>query len=150
MLDRAIHRPWSFWGDNYPSSLCNYPYVKNRKWDLQLSFLMQKRAPALLDNIAQAFVMAPFFVLLEVNNFKCLILVIYLLIYFPYWWVKYYLLLQALQLVCGYEPYPGFHSRVQAKVEGEIKEWREKNQKLMPSVQWLLPYIYMEKDDIKI
>ena len=27
---------------------------------------MQKRAPALLDNLAQAFLMAPFFVLLEV------------------------------------------------------------------------------------
>lgn len=28
--------------------------------------LLQKRAPALLDNLAQAFLMAPFFVLLEV------------------------------------------------------------------------------------
>jgi uncharacterized membrane protein YGL010W len=28
---------------------------------------MQKRAPALLDNLVQAFLMAPFFVLLEVN-----------------------------------------------------------------------------------
>lgn len=30
---------------------------------------MQKRAPAFLDNIAQAFLMAPYFVLLEVNAF---------------------------------------------------------------------------------
>ncbi|KAJ4974900.1 hypothetical protein NE237_008074 [Protea cynaroides] len=61
----------------------------------------EKRAPALLDNLFQAFLMAPFFVLLE-----------------------------ALQMFCGYEPYPGFHAKVQAKVEAEIKEWRKtKNQK---------------------
>ncbi|KAG2257115.1 hypothetical protein Bca52824_076409 [Brassica carinata] len=59
--------------------------------------LFEKRAPALLDNLAQAFLMAPFFVLLEI-----------------------------LQLVFGYEPYPGFQARVNAKVESSIKEWREK------------------------
>ncbi|PNX71371.1 putative endoplasmic reticulum membrane protein, partial [Trifolium pratense] len=58
--------------------------------------VFEKRAPALLDNLIQAFVMAPFFVLLE-----------------------------ALQVVFGYEPYPGFHSIVQAKVEANIEEWQE-------------------------
>ncbi|CAH8391067.1 unnamed protein product [Eruca vesicaria subsp. sativa] len=61
--------------------------------------LFEKRAPALLDNLLQAFLMAPFFVLLEV-----------------------------LQSVFGYEPYPGFQARVNAKVESDIKEWRAKKQ----------------------
>ncbi|KAF9625168.1 hypothetical protein IFM89_020035 [Coptis chinensis] len=62
--------------------------------------VFEKRAPALLDNLTQAFVMAPFFVLLE-----------------------------ALQMFCGYEPYPGFHARVKAKIDSEIKEFRDKKQK---------------------
>ncbi|XVF50098.1 hypothetical protein PTKIN_Ptkin04bG0067400 [Pterospermum kingtungense] len=62
--------------------------------------VFEKRAPALLDNLVQAFVMAPFFVLLEV-----------------------------LQLLFRYEPYPGFHARVKAKIENEIKEWQDKKQK---------------------
>lgn len=73
--------------------------------------------------------MAPFFVLLEVgfssctrnlsmfslevNNFNCLIL----------------FNLQALQMLFGYEPYPGFHARVKAQVEAEIKEWKDKKEK---------------------
>ncbi|KAF2619643.1 hypothetical protein F2Q68_00042180 [Brassica cretica] len=61
--------------------------------------VFEKRAPALLDNLLQAFLMAPFFVLLEV-----------------------------LQSVFGYEPYPGFQARVNAKVESDIKEWRAKKQ----------------------
>ncbi|KAG8379203.1 hypothetical protein BUALT_Bualt07G0064200 [Buddleja alternifolia] len=60
----------------------------------------EKRAPALLDNLPQAFVMAPFFVLLE-----------------------------ALQSTFGYEPYPGFHVAVKAKVDAETKEWKDKKQK---------------------
>ncbi|CAJ2648017.1 2-hydroxy-palmitic acid dioxygenase mpo1-like [Trifolium pratense] len=64
--------------------------------------VFEKRAPALLDNLIQAFVMAPFFVLLE-----------------------------ALQVVFGYEPYPGFHSIVQAKVEANIEEWQESKQRLI-------------------
>jgi len=64
--------------------------------------IFEKRAPALLDNLVQAFVMAPFFVLLE-----------------------------ALQMQFGYEPYPGFHAIVQAKIEAEINEWQEKKQKLL-------------------
>ncbi|XP_059445530.1 2-hydroxy-palmitic acid dioxygenase mpo1-like [Corylus avellana] len=64
--------------------------------------IFEKRAPALLDNLVQAFVMAPFFVLLE-----------------------------ALQMFFGYEPYPGFHAIVQAKIEAEINEWQEKKQKLI-------------------
>ncbi|KAJ9709342.1 hypothetical protein PVL29_001016 [Vitis rotundifolia] len=63
--------------------------------------IFEKRAPALLDNLAQAFLMAPFFVLLE-----------------------------ALQ-ASGYEPYPGFHARVQAKIEAEINEWQDKRQTLI-------------------
>ncbi|KAK9119198.1 hypothetical protein Scep_017291 [Stephania cephalantha] len=62
--------------------------------------VFEKRAPALLDNLAQAFIMAPFFVLLE-----------------------------ALQMLFGYEPYPGFHATVQAKVDAEIKNWQAKKQK---------------------
>ncbi|KAK7274862.1 hypothetical protein RIF29_15962 [Crotalaria pallida] len=64
--------------------------------------VFEKRAPALLDNLAQAFVMAPFFVLLE-----------------------------ALQTLFGYEPYPGFHSIVQAKIEANINEWQESKQRLI-------------------
>uniref|UniRef100_A0A5B7CHE2 Endoplasmic reticulum membrane protein C16E8.02 n=1 Tax=Davidia involucrata TaxID=16924 RepID=A0A5B7CHE2_DAVIN len=64
--------------------------------------VFEKRAPALLDNLSQAFLMAPFFVLLE-----------------------------ALQILFGYEPYPGFHVRVQAKVDAEIKEWQDKKQKFI-------------------
>ncbi|VFQ76488.1 unnamed protein product [Cuscuta campestris] len=59
--------------------------------------VFEKRAPALLDNLTQAFLMAPFFVLLE-----------------------------ALQSFFGYEPYPGFHARVEAKIKSEIAEWKEK------------------------
>uniref|UniRef100_A0A5B6YN95 Endoplasmic reticulum membrane protein C16E8.02 n=1 Tax=Davidia involucrata TaxID=16924 RepID=A0A5B6YN95_DAVIN len=62
--------------------------------------VFEKRAPALLDNLVQAFLMAPFFVLLE-----------------------------ALQTFFGYEPYPGFHARVKAKVDAEIKEWKDRKQK---------------------
>ncbi|KAJ7943443.1 YGL010w-like protein [Quillaja saponaria] len=64
--------------------------------------VFEKRAPALLDNLVQAFIMAPFFVLLE-----------------------------ALQTFFRYEPYPGFHSAVQEKMEVEIKEWKDKKQKLI-------------------
>ncbi|XP_019152297.1 PREDICTED: uncharacterized endoplasmic reticulum membrane protein C16E8.02-like isoform X2 [Ipomoea nil] len=67
---------------------------------LGFSCAWKKRAPALLDNLAQAFLMAPFFVLLE-----------------------------ALQSFFGYEPYPGFHDSVQAKIDAEIKEWKEKQKK---------------------
>jgi uncharacterized membrane protein YGL010W len=62
--------------------------------------VFEKRAPALLDNLLQAFLMAPFFVLLEV-----------------------------FQTFCGYEPYPGFHASVKAKVDANIEEWQSKKQK---------------------
>ncbi|KAL6178051.1 hypothetical protein ACLB2K_049571 [Fragaria x ananassa] len=62
--------------------------------------VFEKRAPALLDNLVQAFLMAPFFVLLEV-----------------------------LQTAFGYEPYPGFHSSVKQKIEANIKAWQEEKQK---------------------
>ncbi|KAL1810256.1 hypothetical protein ACET3Z_027246 [Daucus carota] len=45
--------------------------------------VFEKRAPTLLDNLMQAFVMGPFFVLLE-----------------------------ALHMFFHYEPYPGFHATV--------------------------------------
>lgn len=62
--------------------------------------VFEKRAPALLDNISQAFLMAPFFVLLEV-----------------------------LQMFFGYEPYPGFHAKVQEMVDVNVKDWQAKKQK---------------------
>ncbi|KAG5032169.1 hypothetical protein AAZX31_06G186200 [Glycine max] len=61
--------------------------------------VFEKRAPALLDNLAQAFLMAPFFVLLEVLQFV------------------------------GYEPYPGFNTRVKARIDADIKQWQAKKQK---------------------
>ncbi|XP_040861570.1 2-hydroxy-palmitic acid dioxygenase mpo1-like isoform X1 [Glycine max] len=70
--------------------------------------VFEKRAPALLDNLIQAFVMGPFFVLLEAT---CL--------------------MQVLQTLFGYEPYPGFNSTVKAKVEANINEWQESKQKLI-------------------
>ncbi|KAK1425778.1 hypothetical protein QVD17_21136 [Tagetes erecta] len=65
--------------------------------------LFERRAPALLDNILQAFLMAPFFVLFE-----------------------------ALQIFFGYEPYPGFHDRITLLVDVETEAWRSKNAKLLP------------------
>ncbi|XP_021749867.1 uncharacterized endoplasmic reticulum membrane protein YGL010W-like [Chenopodium quinoa] len=62
--------------------------------------VFEKRAPALLDNLLQAFLMGPFFVLLE-----------------------------ALQQFFGYEPYPGFQAKVTDMVGAEIKAWQEKKQK---------------------
>ncbi|KAE9587448.1 hypothetical protein Lal_00031812 [Lupinus albus] len=62
--------------------------------------VFEKRAPALLDNLAQALLMAPFFVVLEV-----------------------------LQSTFGYEPYPGFHTKVKARIEADIKKWQEKKLK---------------------
>ncbi|KAG1342539.1 putative endoplasmic reticulum membrane protein YGL010W [Cocos nucifera] len=61
--------------------------------------VFEKRAPALLDNLSQAFLMAPFFVLLEALNFF------------------------------RYEPYPGFHSNVSTKIEAARKEWQTSKQK---------------------
>ncbi|KAM6594730.1 hypothetical protein CsatA_002433 [Cannabis sativa] len=64
--------------------------------------VFEKRAPALLDNLVQAFLMAPFFVLLEV-----------------------------LQSSLDYEPYPGFRSTVEARISANIQEWQEsKNKKI--------------------
>ncbi|CAL0327631.1 unnamed protein product [Lupinus luteus] len=62
--------------------------------------VFEKRAPALLDNLAQALIMAPFFVVLEV-----------------------------LESSFGYEPYPGFHTKVKARIEADIKKWQEKKLK---------------------
>ncbi|CAL9102497.1 unnamed protein product [Musa textilis] len=61
--------------------------------------MFEKRAPALLDNLSQAFLMAPFFVLLE-----------------------------ALSLL-GYEPYPGFHASVRSKIDADRKAWQASKQK---------------------
>ncbi|KAJ0988285.1 hypothetical protein J5N97_006641 [Dioscorea zingiberensis] len=62
--------------------------------------VFEKRAPALLENLSQAFLMAPFFVLLEV-----------------------------LQDFFGYEPYPGFHASVHAKIEAGRREQPANKQK---------------------
>ncbi|KAL8104666.1 hypothetical protein AgCh_028760 [Apium graveolens] len=64
--------------------------------------VFEKRAPALLDNLLQAFLLAPFFVLLE-----------------------------ALQNCFSYEPYRGFHHTVKAKIEADINEWQNKKQNLL-------------------
>ncbi|KAL5722889.1 hypothetical protein ACHQM5_006349 [Ranunculus cassubicifolius] len=58
--------------------------------------VFEKRAPALLDNLAQALVMGPFFVLLE-----------------------------ALHMFCDYESYPGFHASVKAKIDAEISKFHD-------------------------
>lgn len=87
---------------------------------------MQKRAPALLDNLSQAFLMAPFFVLLEVvvtysaKSYVWLITAIKAFMVF---------LLQVLQQLWGYEPYPGFHASVHKKIEANIKQWQAKHAK---------------------
>ncbi|CAL4962964.1 unnamed protein product [Urochloa decumbens] len=60
----------------------------------------KKRAPALLDNLVQAFLMAPFFVLLEI-----------------------------VHTFGGYEPYPGFHDKVTKLIEKARKEWEDKHSK---------------------
>ncbi|TVU29556.1 hypothetical protein EJB05_21126 [Eragrostis curvula] len=60
----------------------------------------KKRAPALFDNLVQAFLMAPFFVLLEI-----------------------------LHTYAGYEPYPGFHAKVSKLIEEARKEWEDKKSK---------------------
>ncbi|PON36767.1 hypothetical protein PanWU01x14_325820 [Parasponia andersonii] len=62
--------------------------------------VFEKRAPALLDNLVQAFLMAPFFVLLEV-----------------------------LQTFFDYEPYPGFRATVKARIDADIQEWQDTKQK---------------------
>ncbi|KAL6899295.1 hypothetical protein ACP4OV_005953 [Aristida adscensionis] len=64
--------------------------------------VFEKRAPALLDNLVQAFLMAPFFVLLEI-----------------------------LHTYAGYEPYPGFHDKVTKLIEKARKEWEDKKGKKM-------------------
>lgn len=60
--------------------------------------VFEGRSPAFLDNIFQAFLLAPHFVLLEV-----------------------------LQTVFNYEPYPGFRESVQARVQSNIAQWKAKN-----------------------
>jgi uncharacterized membrane protein YGL010W len=71
-------------------------------WSAQFSGhgFFEGRAPALLDNLAQAFLMAPYFVLLEV-----------------------------LHTVFHFEPYPGFNKNVQNKVGANIAEYRSKKAK---------------------
>lgn len=61
--------------------------------------VFEKRSPA-KDNIVQAALTAPFFVLLEV-----------------------------LQRLFGYEPYPGFHANVKPMIEAEVKDWEDKHLK---------------------
>ncbi|KAK1617674.1 hypothetical protein QYE76_023191 [Lolium multiflorum] len=64
--------------------------------------VFEKRAPALLDNLVQAFLMGPYFVLLEI-----------------------------LHKFSGYEPYPGFHANVQKLIDANRKEWEDKKAKKM-------------------
>ncbi|KAG0497673.1 hypothetical protein HPP92_002364 [Vanilla planifolia] len=62
--------------------------------------VFEKRSPSLLDNLSLAFLMAPFFVLLEVlgNHFH-------------------------------YEPYPGFFASVCSKIEADRRGWQACKQK---------------------
>ncbi|CAK9312264.1 unnamed protein product [Citrullus colocynthis] len=62
--------------------------------------VFEKRAPALIDNLTQAFLMAPFFVVLEI-----------------------------LHALFKYEPYSGFHANVKARIEAEKKIWQDKKEK---------------------
>uniref|UniRef100_M8AW40 Endoplasmic reticulum membrane protein C16E8.02 n=1 Tax=Aegilops tauschii TaxID=37682 RepID=M8AW40_AEGTA len=62
----------------------------------------KKRAPALIDNLVQALMMAPYFVLLEI-----------------------------LHKFAAYEPYPGFHANVQKLIDAKRKEWADKKAKKM-------------------
>ncbi|KAK3005601.1 hypothetical protein RJ639_016964 [Escallonia herrerae] len=61
---------------------------------------VQKQAPALSDSLNLTIFVEPFLVLLE-----------------------------ALQMFCGYEPYPGFHASVRAKMVAETKGWQDKEHK---------------------
>ncbi|GJN21424.1 hypothetical protein PR202_gb08896 [Eleusine coracana subsp. coracana] len=80
-----------YWWLSWSVGLCN---------SLAMEFSRQKRAPALLDNLVQAFLMAPFFVLLEI-----------------------------LHTYARYEPYPGFHAKVSEMIEEARKEWENKKKK---------------------
>ncbi|KEH33304.1 hypothetical protein MtrunA17_Chr3g0091991 [Medicago truncatula] len=62
--------------------------------------VFEKRAPTRLDDFAQGLLMEPFFVILEV-----------------------------LQSSIGYEPYPGFQTKVKARIEANIKEFKDIEQK---------------------
>eukprot|EP00850_Spirogloea_muscicola_P003150 SM000012S25412 [mRNA] locus=s12:978549:979647:- [translate_table: standard] len=64
--------------------------------------LFEGRAPALLDNLVQAFLMAPYFVLLEV-----------------------------LHGVFGYEPAPGFWQRVNGKIAEDVQAFKDKKESLV-------------------
>lgn len=37
--------------------------------------------------------------------------------------------MQVMKNLCGYEPYPGFHAGVNAKIEGARKEWQTSKEK---------------------
>jgi len=62
--------------------------------------VFEKRTPTLLGNLIEILIMEQFFVLVQV-----------------------------LQNVFGYEPYPGFQKAVRARVQANIKEWPVKSQK---------------------
>ncbi|XWS48002.1 hypothetical protein CRYUN_Cryun13aG0034500 [Craigia yunnanensis] len=102
-----LENHFAFYGAYHTQVLWTYTVkcggLNAKYWQLRALYVhicCRKRAPALLDNLVQAFLMAPFFVLLEV-----------------------------LQSLFRYEPYSGFHGRVKAKIEAEIKEWQDKKQK---------------------
>ncbi|KAF9600163.1 hypothetical protein IFM89_004878 [Coptis chinensis] len=67
---------------------------------LGYSLAWKKRVPKIKNNLTKALVMEPFFVFLE-----------------------------ALQMFFGYEPYSGFHASVQAKIDAELKTFRDSEQK---------------------
>ncbi|KAB2633541.1 endoplasmic reticulum membrane protein-like [Pyrus ussuriensis x Pyrus communis] len=91
--------------------LCVLCWVQSTLLASRLGFSLswKKRAPTLRDNLVQAFLMGPFFVLLE-----------------------------CLQSVFGYEPYEGFHASVEEKIEARIKEWQDKKQKKITKLRWVI------------
>ncbi|KAF5178481.1 putative ER membrane protein [Thalictrum thalictroides] len=67
---------------------------------LVIGHVFERRATPILENLIHVFVMESFFIFLE-----------------------------ALQTFCAYEPYLGFNAKVQEKIDAQIKDFQEPNQK---------------------
>ncbi|KAL0416724.1 UNVERIFIED_CONTAM: hypothetical protein Slati_3504300 [Sesamum latifolium] len=96
LFTRSWPSPWLFFG----LEGCSGISVTMLDWAVHRPRCFRETGTCSLDNLAQAFLMAPYFVLLEL-----------------------------LQSAFGYEPYPGFHASVKAKIDAEIKAWKDKKQK---------------------
>ncbi|XP_052179974.1 2-hydroxy-palmitic acid dioxygenase mpo1-like [Diospyros lotus] len=71
-------------------------------WSTQIigHAIFESRSPSVRDNLAQALLMVPFLVLLD-----------------------------ALQIFFGYEPYPGFNASVKANIDAETRKWQDNKEK---------------------